>query len=77
MNETGLKGGTYRRCPGGEGGLELVLDGEDGGDGEVPFAPVWDPDRPGERGTRWSGLARGGTRVVLGEGDMLYLPCLW
>lgn len=55
----------------------MVLDGEDGGDGEVPFAPVWDPDRPGERGTRWSGLARGGTRVVLGEGDMLYLPCLW
>lgn len=73
VNETGLKGGTYHRS--GDGGLELVLDG-DGDGGEVPFAPVWDPDRPGERGTRWSGLARGG-RVVLGEGDMLYLPCLW
>lgn len=73
VNETGLKGGTYRRS--GDGGLELVLDG-DGDGGEVPFAPVWDPDRPGERGTRWSGLARG-VRVVLGEGDMLYLPCLW
>lgn len=73
MNETGLKGGTYRRC---SEGLELVLDEGDGGDGEVPFAPVWDPDRPGERGTRWSPLARA-VRVVLGEGDMLYLPCLW
>ncbi|KAK0752512.1 putative pla2g4b [Schizothecium vesticola] len=75
VNEIGLWGATYRRS--GSGGLELVLDGDEGdGDGEVPFAPVWDPDRPAERGTKWSGLGRA-VRVMLGEGDMLYLPCLW
>ncbi|KAK1828273.1 cupin-like domain-containing protein [Podospora conica] len=90
VNETSLRGATYRRrtpsSPGpsegeGEGGLELVLDAdgnEDGdeGEGEVPFAPIWDPDYPAQRATRWSPLARA-VRVELGEGDMLYLPCLW
>jgi len=37
--------------------------------------PVWDPDDPTERATRYSKLARP-LRVTLKEGDMLYLPAM-
>jgi jumonji domain-containing protein 7 len=70
VNEVSLKGATYERD--GEGGLELVED-VDGGD--VPFA-IWDPDRPGENGTRYSKLVRP-IRVTLDPGDFLYLPAMW
>jgi jumonji domain-containing protein 7 len=38
--------------------------------------PTWDPDRPGENATEYSGYARP-IRVTVNEGDMLYLPALW
>ena len=79
VNERGLRGARYRRRDTREGGLELVLDGGGGDNGEeenvVPFA-VWDPDRPGENATPYSALVKP-VRVTLGPGDMLYLPCMW
>lgn len=41
----------------------------------VPFA-TWDPDRPDENATQYSGLAQP-MRVTLEPGDMLYLPAMW
>ncbi|KAK5657312.1 hypothetical protein OQA88_3376 [Cercophora sp. LCS_1] len=68
VNEQLLRPATYQRN---SGNLELEL--EDGDD--VPFA-IWDPDRPGERGTEYSALVEP-VRVTLKEGDMLYLPAMW
>ncbi|KAK4449132.1 cupin-like domain-containing protein [Podospora aff. communis PSN243] len=70
VNEHLLKPGSYVR----EGEtLELKMD--DGGSGDVPFA-VWDPDRPGENATAYSGMVEP-VRVTLEKGDMLYLPAMW
>ncbi|KAK0643093.1 cupin-like domain-containing protein [Cercophora newfieldiana] len=71
VNEKPLKPAQYHRAADGSG-LELRLD-EQGED--VPFA-TWDPDRPGEETTGYSGLAEP-MRVTLEPGDMLYLPAMW
>lgn len=85
VNERPLRPAHYERRRSGSGqpsgsGLELVLDDRGEGEGEeggmmVPFA-IWDPDRPHENATRYSGLAQP-MRVTLNAGDMLYLPCMW
>jgi jumonji domain-containing protein 7 len=41
----------------------------------VPL-PMWDPDNPSENETAYSKYARP-LRVLVGEGDVLYLPALW
>jgi jumonji domain-containing protein 7 len=38
--------------------------------------PTWDPDKPKENTTAYSGYARP-IRVTVNRGDMLYLPALW
>ena len=41
----------------------------------IPF-PIWDPDNPSLRPSRFSKYSRPIT-IELSEGDMLYLPALW
>jgi jumonji domain-containing protein 7 len=81
VNEQSLPSAVYVRTPDAAGDAdpeeskaELRLELEDGVD-PVPFA-TWDPDRPEERATRYSPLARP-MRVTLDPGDMLYLPAMW
>ena len=38
--------------------------------------PIWDPDEPETRPTKYSSLAEP-LRVTLHEGDMMYLPAMW
>jgi jumonji domain-containing protein 7 len=67
--ERDLPPASYSRNDGGR--LELRKE-----DGEsVPFA-TWDPDQPGKNDTKYSRYAKP-VRVILEEGDMLYLPALW
>lgn len=88
VNEMALRPGTYARCRatsssdanGSANGLELIMDkGRDDDENAeadaVPFA-TWDPDRPDENATQYSGLAQP-MRVTLEPGDMLYLPAMW
>ncbi|KAK0613455.1 putative phospholipase [Immersiella caudata] len=71
VNERMLKPVRYVRA---EEGSELRMGGEEDG-GDVPFA-IWDPDRPGENRTQYSGMVEP-ARVTLERGDMLYLPAMW
>jgi len=85
VNERRVVGARYARREREEGRNEEGEEGEekledlvvcvDEPEELVPFA-TWDPDEPGKRATRFSGLSRA-LRVTLDEGDMLYLPALW
>ncbi|CAK4034396.1 Hypothetical predicted protein [Lecanosticta acicola] len=44
--------------------------------GEPIPVPIWDPDEPQARATKYSPLAQP-LRVTLHAGDMMYLPAMW
>ncbi|KAI1076071.1 phospholipase A2 [Whalleya microplaca] len=73
VHERELPPATYAREEGQDSGVLRLRRDEEGEN--VPFA-TWDPDRPAERATKYSHLARP-MRVTLNPGDMLYLPAMW
>ena len=66
VNEQFLPSATYDES------LKLIMDNPPI---QVPCA-IWDPDRPTENATGFSGLSRP-SYVRLDPGDILYLPACW
>jgi jumonji domain-containing protein 7 len=73
VNETPLPFGRYRPDPQDGGKLEAKANVDDD---ELRPVPVWDPEDPKVRPTKYSRLSRP-LRVTLEDGDMMYLPALW
>ncbi|KJX94163.1 jmjc domain-containing protein 7 [Zymoseptoria brevis] len=73
VNETPLPFGRYHPDPENGAQLEARINADDE---ELRPVPIWDPDKPDVRSTRYSKLSRP-LRVTLNEGDMMYLPALW
>jgi jumonji domain-containing protein 7 len=71
VNERQLPTATYKP-PDDLENLKAVLDEPAE---KIPF-PTWDPDKPNEHQTEFSGLIKP-LRVTLRPGDILYLPSLW